>query len=457
MKKYVLFAFVALFFVSSSGWANTAYVKLTAKNGTASWIPIAGNINGKNIEIFKLASISAIDNTTEGSIDLRQMWSESGGKGTQYQVTKIGMYAFYQCRGLTSVTIPSTVTSIGGYAFSGCSGMTSVTIPSSVTSIGSSILSYCDGLASIVVESGNKVYDSRNNCKALIETASNTLIAGCKNTKIPSTVTSIKDYAFSHCSGLTSINIPNGVTSIGEGAFFSCENLTSITIGKSVSSISDNAFFLCVSLNSIVVESGNKVYDSRNNCNAIIETASNTLIKGCLSTKIPNSVTSIGHDAFHFSNGLTSMKIPNSVTSIGSFAFAYCYDLKSVVIPSSVTSIGEYAFYGCYAMTSITSHITNVFKTGDVAFEGCEYATLYVPKGTKSQYQSTADWNRISKIEEMTNPYDVNNDGSIDISDVVVLVNAILSSSTTNNSYDVNGDGSVDISDVVSLVNKILG
>jgi hypothetical protein len=105
----------------------------------------------------------------------------------------------------------------------------------------------------------------------------------------------------------------------------------------------------------------------------------------------------------------------------------------------------------------VKSEITNVFETGSNAFKDCANATLYVPRGTKSLYQSTADWNSISNIVEIFNPYDVNNDGSVDISDVVSLVNFILDSSTTNSSYDVNGDGNIDISDVVALVNMILG
>ena len=157
--------------------------------------------------------------------------------------------------------------------------------------------------------------------------------------------------------GLSTATIPetvtyNGttysVTKIGSSAFHDCSSLTSIIIPNSVTSIGGGTFQGCSSLTSIVVESGNTMYDSRENCNAIIETASNTLIAGCQSTTIPNSVTSIGNEAFRGCASLTAVTIPNSVTSIGKWAFSGCSSLTSVTIPNSVTSIGNYAFDSVY-------------------------------------------------------------------------------------------------------------
>ena len=174
------------------------------------------------------------------------------------------------------------------------------------------------------------MYDSRDDCNAIIKKETNTLIHGCKNTKIPSSVTRIGERAFWDCSELTSIKIPSSVTRIGDGAFDGCSGLTGIEIPSSVTSIGNSAFYGCSGLTSINVEAGNVVYDSRDNCNAIIEKETNTLIQGCKNTKIPSSVTEIGRYAFDGCSGLMSIEIPSSVTSIGNYAFRDCIGLKDV-------------------------------------------------------------------------------------------------------------------------------
>ncbi len=240
-------------------------LKFEITDPTNKWVEVVG-LKNYNVETVIIPSSITI-----------------GGK--EYKVTSIGEDAFRCCENLTSITIPSTVTSIGDGAFASCYSLSSIAIPSSVTSFG--------------------------------------------------------EWAFSCCENLTSITIPSSVTSFGEWAFNGCSSLTSITIPSSVTSIGENAFRFCESLTQIKVDSGNPVYDSRDNCNAIIETKSNTLIAGCASTIIPNSVTSIGNQAFWGCKSLTSITIPSSVTSIGDMAFCCCSSLTSITIPTHITNIDE--------------------------------------------------------------------------------------------------------------------
>ena len=276
-----------------------------------------------------------------------------------------------------------TVTSISALSFRLCGELTSITIPSTVTSIASNAFTGCVGLTSIIVHEDNPVYDSRGNCNALIETASNTLMHGCDNTIIPNTVENIYFGAFQGCKGFTHIDIPNSVTNIGRQAFFEC-NLTSIFIPKSVTSIGEYAFNYG-NFTSIVVEEGNPVYDSRENCNALIETASNTLLGVCQSTTIPNTIEIISANVFSGIDGLTHIDIPNSVTTIESRAFYGCDGLTHVAIPNSVTSIGIGAFSNCTGLQSVT--FQSVTPPTAAAFINSDSSTIvYVPIGAASNY-----------------------------------------------------------------------
>ena len=204
-------------------------------------------------------------------------------------------------------------------------------------------------------------------------------------------VTSISSAAFYGSYGLISVTIPNSVTSIGTYAFSGCSGLTSVTIPKSVTSISYGAFYDCSGLTSIIVAADNSYYDSRNNCNAIIETATNSLITGCMNTVIPNSVTSIGSFAFKGCSGLTSVTIPDGVTTIYESAFAYCDKLVTLSIPSSVISIEIEVFYGCENLAVINCNATTPPAIHKYTF-GKYDATLYVPANSVGLYQSSDYW-----------------------------------------------------------------
>ena len=214
-----------------------------------------------------------------------------------------------------------TVTCLGENCFSGCWGLTSITIPNSVTRIGEYCFSSCGGLESIVVESGNTVYDSRENCNAIIETATNTMLSGCRNTTIPNSVTSLGDGCFSGCSGLTSITIPSSVTSLGVCCFSGCSGLTSITI-------------------------------------------------------------------------------PNSVTSLGEWCFYECTGLTSITIPNSVTSLGRYCFDCCLGLTEVHANCETPPATGYDIFHACNsLQTIYVPTGASANY-AINPWNAYKIVEE---------------------------------------------------------
>jgi Flp pilus assembly protein protease CpaA len=361
MKQLLTFFFTTL--LAAQTWATNFDFSAKTPSGQTLFYAITGSTEPYTVVVV-YPNYSKDDNDfysgypkPAGTLEIPS--SVTNGEIT-YSVTSIDGYAFTGCSGLKSVAIPESVESIDGYAFFGCSGLTSVTIPNSVTSIGSCAFSGCSGLKSVAIPES-------------VESIDDYAFSGCSgltSVTIPNSVTSIGSSAFEECSNLTTVTISEGVTNIGEAAFFRCFSLTSVTIpnsvtsigdmafdyctslasvaiGNSVTSIGSSAFEDCISLASIVIAEENTKYDSRNNCNAIIETETNTLVLGCKNTIIPNTITSIGWFAFYHCKDLTSVSIPNSVTYIGGNAFVDCSNLTSVTIPNTVTYIGNGAFAFC--------------------------------------------------------------------------------------------------------------
>ena len=329
--------------------------------------------------------------------------------GKTYTVTGINDGAFYGCD-VTSVTMPNTITWIGSGAFMECSQLTSITIPN-ITQICDRVFQGCSGLTSIT---------------------------------IPNSVTEIWQLAFAECTGLTSIYIPSGVNYIQEAPLMGCDNLTEV-----------------------IVASDNPYYDSREGCNAIIETESNLLISGCKSTVIPSSVESIGLYAFS-RLGITEITIPEGVISIAPWAFENCSGLTNVTIPSSVKYIDLEAFGNCYSLKDVYSYINPsdpdyYYDYYMFYLESEDYMgrTLHVPAGSLAFYQENEAWYLyFGKIVEMSDgpalPGDVDGDGEVSIADVTVLVDLLLAGATDPNGADVDGDGEVSISDVSALIDYLL-
>lgn len=252
------------------------------------------------------------------------------------------------------------VTGIGKFAFAHCENLNSIWIPNSVVYIGLDAFSHCKMLAEI---------------------------------RIPNSVTDIESGAFNHCSNIKSFTIPDGVKNIGWHAFQECKNLKSIKISRSVENVGNYIFQACSSLTSIKIDKRNRAYDSRNNCNAIIETNDNILIAGCRTTKIPNSVEILDYGSYSELTDIYVIKIPYGVTIIKGSAFENCRDLVSVEISSSVVQIGDDAFKGCNNLSTITCLAKTPPKIRtNILPSKSDQVTIYVPCASIQAYKDNQHW-----------------------------------------------------------------
>jgi len=327
-------------------------------------IPQFVNYLGKT---YKVEDVSS--NAFYGCSELKSVTIPEG-------VISIETEAFCKCTGLTSVELPLSLTLIGLEAFSQCSSLLSITIPQNVNRIVGNPFWGCKNLSSITVESGNPIYDSRGNCNAIIETATNELLVGCKNTIIPNSIRIIGFNAFGDCEGLKSLDLPNSITAINDGAFYGCKNLFSINIPNSVTSIGEKVFGGCKSL---------------------------------ISAHFPENTKEIPNYVFNNCSSLSSFEIPRNVTSIGDGAFFDCSSLTSITIPDNVVNIGDYAFYGCSGLTKIFCLRKSPPTCGSKIFDYIDRSKciLYVPKGATDAYKSANGWKDFFFISEDSPTEDV--------------------------------------------------
>lgn len=406
-------------------------------------------------------------------------------------------------RVIKKVVISSGMIGIGNFAFENCSDLKSVEIPASVISIGSAAFKDCSGLESMNIDEANTTYENPEGSNAIVEKSSKTLVAGCKNTKIPDDVKIIGAYAFCGCSDLKSIEIPDNVSEIQVAAFDDCSNLTAIHIPAGVDKIALGVFMGCSNLNSITIDSANRsyespgnanaiidkgtmtllegsnntvipegvkviwqnafaerihlksitipasvtsivrmpfsdcdsleeikvdadnaIFDSRNNCNAIIESATNTLIAGCGKTVIPEGIETIGDSAFERVKTLTHVTIPKSVTEIRGYAFERCENLSTVNLQKGIQTIGYGAFTECVGLT-------NLIFCGTKA----DWQAVTIDEDGREELESVLKYHELVKKEKV--PATCGKDGSEEYWTCSICDQVYLSADMTQNPQEL--------------------
>ena len=314
------------------------------------------------------------------------------------KVTSIGQAAFYYCTSLTTFNIPAGVTTLNNEVFSN-TGLREIFIPSQITSISSTAFYYTSNLTKITVDESNPIYDSRNNCNAIVETSTNKIIKGSKKTVYDETIVAIGDYAFSGCysDAYTIITVPNTIQEIGTSAFAGANQISSLTvpfIGKNASGETDLTYILgqkptllqqvTITGNCVIPEKAFYQYAKLKTVNiqGVVTQIGNYAFYGCTvlqTINLPSGLESIGSRAFEYCTNLQKIELPNTVTSLGIYAFSECEALKTITLSTGLTSISKYTFYKCASLTSIILP-NNITIIDEYAFSNCKkLATITLP------------------------------------------------------------------------------
>lgn len=369
-------------------------------------IGTTGVFNGcSSLESINISEANTTYESPEGSnaiIEISSKTLVAGCKSTKIpgDVQIIGAYAFGGCSDLKSIELPDNLREIYVGAFNDCSNLTAIHIPANVDTMDPGVFMGCSNLNSITVDSANSSYESPENANAIINKATMELVEGCNNTVIPEGVKSIGDYAFLGRTNLKNITIPANVTSIGERVFEYCD-----------------------SLEEIKVDADNATFDSRNNCNAIMESATNTLILGCGKTVIPEGTETIGEEAFSDVQALTHITIPKSVTEIKDGAFSACYYLSTVHLQKGIQTIGERAFAGC--------DVTDLVFCGTKA----DWQAVTMGEYDRAELESVLKYHELVKKEKV--PATCGKDGSEEYWTCSICDQVYLSADMTQNPQEL--------------------
>ena len=424
--------------------ANETSVGITrGTTGDCTW-----TLDGTKLIINGNGSMGGYYSTQQDSLGIDRTNAPWGWEITELViedgVTGLSNYAFYGCSNLTRLQLPNTLTKINWCAFKGCEKLTQLTVPDSVTLIDDYSFENCKNLTNIILSNS-------------LETIGFSAFRGCTNLTnivIPDGVDRIGTYAFENCTSLVSITVPDSVMRVGNNvvrntAWFNNQpdgvvyfgkvaytfkgsipsntsinlkadtlsiaenafrisgnnNIVSAFIPSSIKYISEEPFAYCENLANISVDAANEVYDSRNNCNAIIKTSDNKLIQGCKNTVIPDSVKTIGYCAFEGCYNLVNLSISTGVTSIEQSAFANCKGLESIIIPNSVTELGRYLFTGCTKLKTVTLGNGLSYISHNMFSDWTSLETVTIPEGVTIMYYDA--FHECTSLTEVTIPTSV--------------------------------------------------